>query len=72
MESVYAKMIPYEFHGQTVIAYHLNPERGEAELLNDGSALIALGLKCEGPGTALKTVGGGRSRHPRGGIPRSV
>ncbi len=61
VEPIYAKMIPYEFHGQTVIAYNLNPERGDLEVLNDGGELTVLGLKCEGPGTALRTENGGVS-----------
>ena len=61
VEPIYAEMIPYEFHGQSVLTYNLNPERGNVEVLNDGSELTALGLKCEGPGTTLKTVRNGKS-----------
>ena len=56
---VFSKMIPYEFHGQRVLAYNLNPERADVEVLNDGSELVAYGFKVEGPGTAVKTVNGG-------------
>lgn len=57
----YCVMIPYEFHGQQVWAYNLNPERADIEVLNDDSELIAFGLKVEGPGTAVKTVNGGQT-----------
>lgn len=57
----FCHMIPYEFHGQTVMAYQLNPERADVEILNDGSDLTVYGLKVEGPGTAVRTVNGGRS-----------
>ena len=56
---VFSKMIPYEFHGQKILAYNLNPERADVEVLNDGSELVAYGFKVEGPGTAVKTVNGG-------------
>lgn len=56
---VFSKMIPYEFHGQKVLAYNLNPERADIEVLNDASELIAYGFKVEGPGTAVKNVNGG-------------
>ena len=56
---VFCKMIPYEFHGQRVLAYNLNPERADVEVLNDASELVAYGFKVEGPGTAVKTVNGG-------------
>ena len=58
---VYCHMIPYEIHGQDVIAYNLNPERADVEVLNDGSRLIIYGLKVEGPGTSVSTVRGGRT-----------
>lgn len=53
---VYSKMIPFEFHGQKVLAYNLNPERADVEVLNDGSEMVVYGLKVEGPGTAVRTV----------------
>lgn len=56
---VFSRMIPFEFHGQRVLAYNLNPERADVEVLNDGSELVVYGLKVEGPGTAVKTVNGG-------------
>ena len=58
---VFSRIIPYEFHGQTVVAYQLNPERADVELLNDGSELTIYGYKVEGPGTATKTVNGGKT-----------
>ena len=58
----YCGMIPYEFHGQSVWAYNLNPERADIEVLNDASELTAFGLKVEGPGTAVRTVNGGQTR----------
>ena len=58
---VFSRMIPYEFHGQTVLSYNLNPERADIEVLNDGSELVAYGLKVEGPGTAVRTVNGGKT-----------
>ena len=58
---VFSKMLPYEFHGQSVLAYNLNPERADVEILNDASLLTVYGLKVEGPGTAVKTVNGGKT-----------
>ena len=52
-------MIPYEFHGQNVVAYNLNPERADVEVLNDASTLKLYGFKVEGPGTAVLTKNGG-------------
>lgn len=57
----YCGMIPYEFHGQNVLAFNLNPERADLELLNDDSVLTVYGFKVEGPGTAIKTVNGGKT-----------
>ena len=54
-------MIPYEFHGQSVAAFNLNPERADVEVLNDHSVLTVYGFKVEGPGTAIKTVNGGKT-----------
>ena len=58
---VFCHMIPFEFHGQEVLAYNLNPERADIEVLNDGSQLVVYGLKVEGTGTSVKTVNGGRN-----------
>ena len=58
-EPVFSKMIPYEFHGQNVVAYNLNPERADVEVLNDASTLKLYGFKVEGPGTAVLTQNGG-------------
>ena len=58
---VFSKMIPYEFHSQNVVAYQFNPERADVEVLNDGSRLKLYGFKVEGPGTAVKTVNGGKN-----------
>ncbi len=55
----YCSMIPYEFHGQKVIAWNLNPERADVEVLNDNSEFVCFGFKVEGPGNAIKTVNGG-------------
>ena len=60
-EPEYCRMIPYEFHGQTVTAFNLNPERADIEVLNDNSDLTVYGFKVEGPGTAIKTVNGGKT-----------
>ena len=54
-------MIPYEFHSQNVSAFNLNPERADIEVLNDNSRLTVYGFKVEGPGTAVKTVNGGKT-----------
>ncbi len=61
MEPEFCGVIPFEFHGQTVYARNLNPERADVEVLNDHSKLFVYGLKTEGPGTMLKTVNGGVS-----------
>ena len=55
----YCGMIPYEFHGQKVVAWNLNPERADVEVLNDSSEFVCYGFKVEGPGTAIKTINGG-------------
>ena len=57
----FCNMIPYEFHGQSVLAFNLNPERADTEVLNDNSRLTVYGFKVEGPGTAIKTVNGGNT-----------
>ena len=54
-------MIPFEFHGQSVTAFNLNPERADIEVLNDNSFLTVYGFKVEGPGTAVKTENGGKT-----------
>lgn len=58
-EPIYSRMIPYEFHGQRVVAYNLNPERADVELYAEASELKLYGYKVEGPGTATHTVNGG-------------
>ena len=57
----YCGIIPYEFHSQNVLAFNLNPERADIEILNDNSSLTVYGFKVEGPGTAIKTVNGGKT-----------
>ena len=59
---VYAHMIPYEFHGQTVYGRQVNPERADIEVLNDNSQIMFDGFKVEGPGVAVKTVNCGRTQ----------
>lgn len=54
--------IPYEFHGQTVYGMQVNPERANIEILNDNSTILIDGFKVEGPGTAVKTINGGKTR----------
>lgn len=61
-EPEYCHMIPYEFHGQKVVAWNLNPERADVEVLNDNSDFVCYGFKVEGPGTAIKTINGGKTR----------
>ncbi len=57
----YSFVIPYEFHGQTVYGMQVNPERAHIEMLNDGSDILLDAYKIEGPGIAVKTVGGGKT-----------
>lgn len=61
-EPEYCNMIPYEFHGQKVVAWNLNPERADVEVLNDNSDFVCYGFKVEGPGTAIKTINGGKTK----------
>ena len=61
-EDDYYTEIPFEFHGQRVLAYNMNPERADLEVLNDGGDVTLYCLKTEGPGTAAKTVNGGITR----------
>ena len=42
-----------------MLAYNLNPERADIEMLNDDSDIVVYGYKVEGPGTAVKTINGG-------------
>lgn len=58
---VYSHIIPYEFHGQTVYGRQVNPERADLAMLNDGSDILLDGFRTEGPGSALKTVNGGKT-----------
>ena len=60
-EPEYCSMIPYEFHGQEVVAWNLNPERADVEVLNDNSDFLCFGFKVEGPGTAVKTINNGKT-----------
>ena len=50
---------PISFHGQTVWARQLNPERGFPQVLNDGGSLWVLGFKTEGHGAGFHTRRGG-------------
>ena len=61
-EPEYCHMIPYEFHEQEVVAWNLNPERADIEVLNDNSDFVCYGFKVEGPGTAIKTINGGKTK----------
>lgn len=61
-EPEYCHMIPYEFHGQKVTAWNLNPERADVEVLNDNSDFVCYGFKVEGPGNAIKTINGGKTK----------
>ncbi len=58
----YAVQTPFEFHGQTVLAYNLNPERADLEVLCDATDLTVYGLKTEGPGESIKVRSGGVAR----------
>lgn len=60
-EPEFCSMIPFEFHGQRVTALNLNPERADVEVLNDNSDFVCYGFKVEGPGTAIKTINGGKT-----------
>ncbi len=55
----YASVSPFEFHGQTVWARQINPERSFCQMLNDGSKVWIMGFKAEGPGIMFKTINGG-------------
>lgn len=58
----YSGVIPYEFHNQTVYGMQVNPERADIEMLNDNSDIMIDGYRVEGPGVAVKTVNGGKTR----------
>jgi hypothetical protein len=49
----------YKFTGQKVWARQINPERGNPEVINDGSQLWIMGFKTENKGTGYKTTHGG-------------
>lgn len=62
----YCTVEPFAFKGQHVRAKNINPERGDIQILNDGSDLWILGMKTEswegrGGTTAVKNVGGART-----------
>lgn len=59
---VFAAVLPWEFHSQTVIANNLNVERADIELLNDASEIYIDGYKTEGPGNALTSINGGKTK----------
>lgn len=59
---VFAKVLPWEFHNQTVYANNLNIERADIELLNDNSDIHIDGYKVEGGGIALKSINGGKTQ----------
>ena len=57
-DAVYSRILPYEFHGQTVYGHLLNPERADiAMLAADGSDVMMEGFRTEGSGTALRVTG---------------
>lgn len=58
---VFCRMIPVELHNMQAFGKNLNIERGELELLNDASVLVADGYKTEGPGMLAKTINGGKT-----------
>lgn len=60
-EPIYARCIPFEFHGQKVFARNINPERADLHIVNDGGQVILLGAYTEGPGTVIKTINGGKT-----------
>ncbi len=57
----YCHVPPYEFHEQTVFGRVVNPERSDVAILNDASEIFLEGFRTEGPGTALKSINGGRT-----------
>ena len=62
----YCTVPPFAFYGQRVWAKNINPERGDIQVLNEGSDLCVLGMKTESWGnrggtTAVENVGGARS-----------
>lgn len=61
LQPIYCKNIPLEFHNQTVIGRGVNVERADLAVLNDGSDILFDGLRTEGPGTAVRTINGGKT-----------
>ena len=56
----YSREVPsFEFNGQTVFAWHLNPERSLHEMVNNGGKVWVHGCKTEEEGTAFETFEGG-------------
>ena len=56
----YSREVPsFEFNGQTVFAWHLNPERSLHEVVNNGGKVWVHGCKTEEEGTAFETFDGG-------------
>lgn len=59
-EWIDARGVPcFNFHGQTVYARQINPERAKVEIVNNGGRLFVLGFKTEEEGTAFQTLNGG-------------
>lgn len=58
---VYSHIIPMEFHGQKVYGRQVNLERADMHILNDNSEVFLDCFRIEGPGTALKSVNGGKT-----------
>jgi len=59
---VYNRILPFEFHGQKVYGRQVNLERADVHVLNDGSDVLFDCFRTEGPGTAVKSVNGGRTQ----------
>ncbi|MBO5232599.1 MAG: hypothetical protein J6B88_08260 [Clostridia bacterium] len=56
----YSREVPsFEFNGQTVFAWHLNPERSLHEMVNNGGKVWVHGCKTEEEGTAFETFESG-------------
>jgi len=61
LQPIYSKNIPLVFFNQTVYGRGINAERADLAILNDGSEILIDGLRTEGPGTAVRTINGGKT-----------
>ncbi len=61
-DTPYSRIIQTEFHNQKVYIRQYNPERADLAVLCDGGEMLLEGFRIEGPGSALKCIGGAKAK----------